>query len=62
MLDEFLKEILNLQEAHRLLEKLYYELGPYNLHKIIHDNFYSNEDANKLIHDLDKYFDFDDSE
>lgn len=62
MIDQLLEEIRKLQEAHSLLEKLYYEIGPYKLHEIIHKNYYSNEDANSMINNLDRYFDFDDSE
>lgn len=51
-IDEFLAEISKLQDAAKLLEDIYSQVGPYNNGTI----------DDKTISKMQKYFNFDDSE
>jgi len=54
VIDEFLQEIARLKEAARLLDLLYWRVGPYEFRLLLKDN--------ELVRALERYFKFDDSE
>jgi hypothetical protein len=51
-LDKLLEEIARLKEANELLDKVWTEVGPYNNEKI----------SDKTMRELQRFFNFDDSE
>lgn len=60
-LDNFLNDLLKLQEGNSLLESIYFNIGPYRLREFLYENL-PKDDAIKITSRLERYFDFDDSE
>jgi hypothetical protein len=56
-LDKFVSEIEKLKKAHKLLERVWLSHGTYRLREYLSDGLYP-----EIINEIEKYFDFDDSE